>query len=336
MAASEAMTDRRPQKPRPQNARPRNAAPASPRADAAPIPAAAPAPALPFTMLETSGWDDYALLDSGGGAKLERYGGITVVRPEEQALWTPRLAPAAWDKADAVFTGDVEEEGAGRWKFNGRQPETWPMQFGPARWGCRFTSFRHVGVFPEQAAHWTWMAETLRTRERPRLLNLFGYTGIASLIAAAAGAEVTHVDASKKAVAWGRENQAASKLDAAPIRWITEDATRYVGREVKRGSLYDAIILDPPKYGRGPAGEVWDLFEHLPAMLAACRQLLTDQPLFVILTVYAMRASFVSFHELMREAMPKGDLTSGELLLVEQSGGRRLATSLFSRWEPRR
>jgi 23S rRNA (cytosine1962-C5)-methyltransferase len=292
------------------------------------------APPLAVDLVETAGWDDYALLDSGSGRKLERYGRITVVRPEEQALWTPRLAASAWEAADAVFTGDVEQEGPGRWQFNGRQPESWPMRFGEATFGCRFTSFRHVGVFPEQAAHWTWMTDRLQGRARPRLLNLFGYTGVASLLAAAGGAEVTHVDASKKAIAWARENQAASGLDGAPIRWICEDAMRYVGREVKRGSRYDAIVLDPPKYGRGPAGEVWDLFESLPTMLAACRQLLTDRPLFVILTVYAMRASFVSFHELMREAMPKGALSSGELLLVEQSGGRRLATSLFCRWEP--
>jgi 23S rRNA (cytosine1962-C5)-methyltransferase len=290
-------------------------------------------------MLETAGWSDYALLDSGAGQKLERYGKITVVRPEEQALWMPKLPASQWEKADAVFTGDVEEEGPGRWKFNGRQPEVWPMSFSQAHFGCRFTSFRHVGVFPEQAAHWTWMMERLKARaetgRRPRLLNLFGYTGVASLLAAEAGAEVTHVDASKKAIAWGRENQAESGMEALPIRWICEDAQRYVTREIKRGSRYDGILLDPPKYGRGPNGEIWDLFTSLRPMLDGCRQLLTDDPLFMILTVYAMRASFVSFHELVAEIMGKGAISSGELLLVEQSGGRRLATSLFSRWEPK-
>ena len=299
-------------------------------------------------MLETAGWRDYALLDSGHGRKLERYGEITVIRPEEQALWSPRLPEARWDKADAIFTGDVEEEGPGRWRFPKALPESWQMQHGGVRWLCRFTSFRHVGVFPEQAAHWTWMAEQIRARvaadpaaPRPKLLNLFGYTGLASLVAAEAGAQVTHVDASKKAIAWARENQALSGMEALPIRWICEDAMKFVAREVRRGNTYDAIILDPPKYGRGTNGEVWQLFEHLPEMLTLCRELTGPKPLFVILTVYAMRASFMSFHELFAEIFgPRGGLLeSGELLIREggdASGpdGRRLATSLFGRWQP--
>ena len=306
---------------------------------------AAPAGRIEAAILETAGWDDYALVDSGHGRKLERYGGVTVVRPEEQALWSPRLPARAWDAADAVFTGDVEEEGPGRWRFARDMPESWTMTFGPARFSCRFTSFRHVGVFPEQAAHWLAMRETIAGRvaatpsaegRRPKLLNLFGYTGLASLLAAEAGAEVTHVDASKKAIQWARENQTLSGLDHLPIRWICEDAGRFVAREVRRGSRYDAIILDPPKYGRGPNGEVWQLFEHLPGMLDAVRALVSDRPLFVILTVYAMRASFVSFHELMHEIFAPlgGRCSSGELLLVEEGQGRRLATSLFTRWEP--
>lgn len=288
-------------------------------------------------MLEATGWDDYALIDSGHGRKLERYGRMKLVRPEEQAIWTPRLGEAVWERADAVFTGDVEEEGPGRWRFPRQVPETWPMAYGDVAFGCRFTSFRHTGVFPEQVAHWAWMAERIRAAGRPlKLLNLFGYTGIASLVAAAAGAQVTHVDASKKAIAWARENQAASGMEALPIRWICEDAGKFVAREGRRGSRYDAILLDPPKYGRGPGGEVWQLFADLPAMLTACRDLLSADPSFLILTVYAMRASFVSFHELTAEAMaPRGGrLESGELLLVEEAGGRRLATSLFSRWCP--
>ena len=306
---------------------------------------AAPAGPIQPAILETAGWDDYALLDSGHGRKLERYGGMRVVRPEEQALWSPRLPTRDWDAADAVFTGDVEEEGPGRWRFARELPETWTMRFGPARFSCRFTSFRHVGVFPEQAAHWSAMRADIAARvaarpsaegRRPRLLNLFGYTGLASILAAEAGAEVTHVDASKKAIQWARENQALSGLDHLPIRWICEDAGRFVAREVRRGSRYDAIILDPPKYGRGPNGEVWQLFEHLPGMLDAVKALVSDDPLFVILTVYAMRASFVSFHELMHEIFAPlgGRCRSGELLLVEEGEGRRLATSLFTRWEP--
>jgi 23S rRNA (cytosine1962-C5)-methyltransferase len=290
-------------------------------------------------MLETAGWDDYELLDSGGGRKLERYAGVTIVRPEEQAIWTPRRAAAVWERADAVFTGDVEEEGPGRWRFPKPLAESWPMAYGPAKFSCRFTSFRHTGVFPEQVAHWDWMAGLVGAAGRPvKLLNLFGYTGIASLVAAAAGAQVTHVDASKKSIGWARENQAESGLENLPIRWICEDATKFVMREGRRGSRYDAIVLDPPKYGRGPNGEVWQLFEQLPEMLRLCRGLLSDRPLFLILTVYAMRASFVSFHELMREVMDGGRTESGELLIVEapaaDAPSRRLATSLFSRWRP--
>lgn len=302
---------------------------------------------LAATMLEMTGWTDYALLDSGHGRKLERYGHIRITRPEEQALWTPRLAASAWEGADAHFTGDVEEEGTGRWRFPRALPETWPMAFVPVRFSCRFTSFRHTGVFPEQAAHWRWIREQITAAaarpaaRRPKVLNLFGYTGIASLVAAEAGADVTHVDASKKSIAWARENQSESGLDHLPIRWICEDAMKFVQREVRRGARYDAIILDPPKFGRGTNGEVWQLFEHLGEMLRACRALLSDRPLFEILTVYAMRASYASFHELMAEVMGTrgGRLESGELFIAEDPAPgtavvRRLATSLWVRWTP--
>lgn len=294
-------------------------------------------------ILEMAGWPDYALIDSGHGRKLERYGSVTVVRPEEQALWTPRLSEARWDKADAIFTGDVEEEGPGRWRFPKQIADEWKMSFEAARFVCRFTSFRHTGVFPEQAAHWMWAAERIRAAKKagrqPKVLNLFGYTGLASLLAAEAGAQVTHVDASKKAIAWARENQALSGLESLPIRWICEDAMKFVQREVRRGNRYDAIILDPPKYGRGTNGEVWQIFENLPEMLTHCRELMADDALFAILTVYAMRASFVSFHELFAEifAGKGGHLQSGELLIEEEAIGdkprRKLATSLFCRWQ---
>lgn len=301
--------------------------------------------ALAATMLETDGWADYQLLDSGFGRKLERYGHIRIVRPEEQALWAPRLPESLWAAADAVFTGDVEEEGPGRWRFSRALPETWPMMFDPVKFSCRFTSFRHTGVFPEQVAHWQWMrgaiGRAVAAGRRPKLLNLFGYTGLASLVAADAGAEVTHVDASKKSIAWGRENQGESGLDHLPIRWICDDAMKFVQRDVRRGARYDAIVLDPPKYGRGTNGEVWQLFEHLPEMLRACRTLLSDDPIGLILTVYAMRASYASFHELTAETMAGrgGHLASGELFLREAEAAttpvrRRLATSLWVRWTP--
>ena len=284
----------------------------------------------PPLVLQTSGIEDYALLDSGGGRKLERCGALILDRPEEQAIWTPRLDRGAWERADAVFTGDMDEEGAGRWKRRAGLEEAWTCRHGALRFSCRFTSFRHVGVFPEQEAHWSFMRDALlRAAGRASLLNLFGYTGLASLVAAEAGAEVTHVDASKKAIAWGRDNQALSGLEDRPIRWILDDAQKFAARDVRRGKRYTGVLLDPPKYGRGPKGEVWDLFANLPGMLRLCRDLVEPGG-FLILTAYAIRASFLSMHRLCQEVLGEG-VQSGELALQDKGGGV-LATSLFCRW----
>jgi 23S rRNA (cytosine1962-C5)-methyltransferase len=296
-------------------------------------------PPLDPVILETAGLADYRLLDSGNGRKLERFGDMMLVRPEEQAIWSPRLGEAAWHEAGAVFTGDTDEEGAGRWKRQADTPDAWQCAHGPVRFVCRLTSFRHVGAFPEQAAHRAWMSERLArasaSGRQPRLLNLFGYTGLASLIAADAGAHVTHVDASKKAIGWARENQSLSGMDDKPIRWICDDAMKFAAREVRRGKQYDGILLDPPKFGRGPKGETWDLFADLPGMLRHCRVLVDQKSGFVILTAYAIRASFIALHELTAEIFGEG-VESGELVLLEESRdgqpGRRLPTSLFARW----
>jgi 23S rRNA (cytosine1962-C5)-methyltransferase len=296
---------------------------------------ALPAESLPL-ILEVAPNADYALIDSGGGRKLEQYGPYRIERPEGQAIWQPALPPAEWAKADAVFTGDTEEEGLGRWHFP-RTPlgETWPMRHDGIDYLGRFTSFRHVGVFPEQASHWSHMEGLIRAAGRPvRVLNLFGYTGLASLVAARAGAEVTHVDASKKAIGWARENQELARLADKPIRWICDDAMKFVEREERRGSRYDIVLFDPPAYGRGPKGEVWQLFDDLPAMADICRSILTPKPLAVVLTAYSIRASFFAIHALMRDTFAgmEGRVESGELVIREQSAGRALSTSLFSRW----
>jgi 23S rRNA (cytosine1962-C5)-methyltransferase len=286
-------------------------------------------------MLETEGWQDYRLVDSGNGRKLERYGQYRIVRPEPQAMWSPRRDAAFWDAADAVFTGGKDEESDGRWRYRRPLPDTWKMSYRDVSFLGRFTAFRHVGVFPEQQTHWDWMLGLIEGARRPiNILNLFGYTGIASLLAAKAGASVVHIDASKKSIAWARENQALSGLNDLPIRWIIEDAMKFVAREERRGVRYDAIILDPPKFGRGPKNETWDLFTDLPEMMQRCRRLLSDRPLFVILTAYSIRASFMAPHELAAEVFADlgGTLESGELLLREEEGGRLLSTSLFSRW----
>jgi len=298
--------------------------------------------------LVTRAWADYALLDSGDGRKLERYGRFTVVRPEPQCFWSPR-DPAAFDAADAVFDPTDEDE-SGRWRFAGNPINTFPLAWRDVRFTSRFTPFRHLAFFPEQAANWDWLDGHIRglrstspkgdsaTKNAPRILNLFGYTGVATLACAAAGAEVTHVDASKKSVAWARENAELSGMPDRPIRWIVEDARKYAAREVRRGSKYDGIILDPPKYGRGPTGEVWRLFEDLPGLLKDCAALLSDDASFLLLNAYAARISGLSLSHVMAEATADrgGTIDWGELALAEDGpDGRVIGLSFFSRWSAR-
>jgi 23S rRNA (cytosine1962-C5)-methyltransferase len=285
--------------------------------------------------MRTTGWSDYALLDCGAGRKLERYGPYHVVRPEPQCLWTPALGPEVWDAADAVFDPTNEDEDSGRWRYRGRPKETWPMGWGDVRFTARFTPFRHLAFFPEQAANWAWLDQRVRSAGgQPRVLNLFGYTGVASLVMAAAGAAVTHVDASKKAIGWARENAELSGLGERPIRWIAEDARKYVAREARRGSKYEGIILDPPKYGRGPAGEVWRLFEDLPELARLCGGLLSENASFLVLNAYAERISGAALAGLLKEALAgrDGTIEWGELALTQEDGRREVGMSFYARW----
>jgi 23S rRNA (cytosine1962-C5)-methyltransferase len=289
----------------------------------------------PLKLIETAGFEDYALLDSGAGRKLERFGQIIVDRPEPQALWSPHLARAKWDEAHAVFAGEDDED-KGRWRIDKPVPESWPVRVRGVTMLCRLSGFRHMGLFPEQLPHWEWMLARLAEcrDKRPRVLNLFAYTGAASLLAAAAGAHVTHVDASKKAIAWAKENQAASKLEEAPVRWILDDAQKFVAREVRRGKSYDLILIDPPKFGRGPDGEVWDLFTSLPPLMKDCANLLAPARSALVLTAYAIRASTLAFDQLVREVLAArgGTFESGELAIREDKSERVVPTSLFTRW----
>jgi 23S rRNA (cytosine1962-C5)-methyltransferase len=288
-------------------------------------------------VLCAQSWPDYELIDVGEGRKLERFGSVVVDRPEPQALWMKTAPPDVWAASDLAFEAPVDQD-SGRWTQRNAVPHAWSVQFGRVTALCRATSFRHVGVFPEQASHWRWIVERIENARRPlNLLNLFGYTGIASLLAAGAGATVTHVDASKKAIAWARENQLASGLDASLVRWICDDAKAFVRRELRRGRRYDAIILDPPNYGRGPKGEIWSLFDDLPLLLKDCRNLLSDDPSFILTSVYAVRLSLFSLAEVMKDIDDgaNGVIEAGELLLRSTYGKRDLATSLFARWTPR-
>ncbi|THD65012.1 class I SAM-dependent methyltransferase [Phenylobacterium sp.] len=295
------------------------------------------------SVMRTRGWAGYALLDSGNGRKLERYGRFTVVRPEPQCLWSPALPASAWAAADAVFD-PADDEDAGRWKLKGQAAAlgdgaAWPLSWGDVKFHGRFTSFRHLAFFPEQAANWAWLDTAVRGAKAaegpPKVLNLFGYTGVASLVMAAAGAAVTHVDASKRAVAWARENAELSGLAERPIRWITEDARKYVQREVRRGSTYEGIILDPPKYGRGPGGEVWRLFEDLPELAGLCAQLLAPGASFLVLNAYAERISGAALSGLLADKLAGrgGRIEWGELALSQEDGEREIGMSFFARWQ---
>ncbi len=302
---------------------------------------------IAFTFLESSRWKDYALIDSGDGLKLERFGKYVFVRPESQAMWK-RSLEKEWKNADAVFVPTGEESG-GHWDFKKKVEERWEMKYdlalnltsppvrkGELRFWTMTTPGRHLGVFPEVAAHWDWFSELIANSKREiNVLNLFGYTGLASLAAAAAGAKVTHVDASKKSVSWARENQALSRLEEKPIRWIVDDAVKFVQREARRGVKYDGVILDPPKFGRGPKGEVWEVYKSLPDLLQTCRDCLSNNPLFVVTTVYAVRASAIHVAQVMDEMMGgfRGTIDSGELITREQSAGRLLSQAVYARWE---
>jgi len=298
-----------------------------------------PAIAAAPLVMSAPAWADYGLVDSGGGRKLERYGLVRVIRPEAQCLWAPALDQAEWDRADAVFEGAGDDD-QGRWRFRDRplersHPETWPMTWRDIRFEARLTAFRHLGVFPEQAANWAWLADTLNQGPTgARILNLFGYTGLASLVAAAAGAAVTHLDASKKAVGWARANAVTAGLAEAPIRWICEDARVYVRREVRRGELYQGIILDPPKYGRGPSGEVWRLYEDLPGLMAGCAALLTPDARFLLINAYSERLTGLALAGLMAQCLAGrgGHIDWGELALTEESGRYGVGVSFFARW----
>jgi 23S rRNA (cytosine1962-C5)-methyltransferase len=285
-------------------------------------------------ILTSPDWTDYELLDSGSGMKLERFGAYRFVRPEHQAVWRRSLPPVAWEKADAIFKTTREESG-GYWEYNRKIHPIWEMRYKGLTFNAATSNSRHLGVFPEQASHWEWFSQLIRNENRQvKVLNLFGYTGLATLAAAQAGAVVTHVDASKKSIAWAKQNQALSKLEHRPIRWLVDDAVKFVQREIRRGSKYDGILLDPPKFGRGPSGQVWEFFDQLPELLSDCRQILSQDPLFVVLTAYAIRASALCTYYALEEMVAglNGSLETGELALNETSAGHILPAAIYARW----
>ncbi|MXO60277.1 class I SAM-dependent rRNA methyltransferase [Altererythrobacter salegens] len=286
-------------------------------------------------IMAGEGWADYGLVDSGSGRKLERFGPYRFIRPEPQAMWTPLLAE--W-QADGEFIPGSDEDGGGRWQFENAVPDGWPLAWpkegGPVRFTAQNTPFRHLGFFPDMAPVWDWMRGKLAGTSDAQTLNLFGYTGVGTLALSECG-PVTHVDASKKSVAQARENAALSGMEDRPVRWLVDDAAKFTAREVRRGKRYDGIILDPPKFGRGPNNETWRLEEGLPGLIADCRQLLDADSRFMFLTVYAVRMSSLALGGLLAEhfAGLPGMIEHGDLAVREEGqGGRLLPTAIFARW----
>ena len=236
-------------------------------------------------MFLANTWEDYEVLDTGDGEKLERWGNVILRRPDPQTIW-PKADPALWKQAQAHY--HRSEMGGGEWEFLTRLPERWTIQHQDLRFYVRPTGFKHTGLFPEQAANWVWMGDLIRNSGRKdiRVLNLFGYTGGATLACAAAGATVCHVDASKGIVAWGKDNAVASGMADRPIRWLVDDCAKFVAREKRRGNTYDGIIMDPPSYGRGPGGEIWKLEDCIYDLISQCEEVLSDKPLFFAVNSY--------------------------------------------------
>lgn len=286
-------------------------------------------------------WTDYELLDSGSGRKLERFGSVTLIRPEAQATWRPAHSETSWSAAQAEFV-QPDRKKRGEWIFAQRVPPRWTMRRNHLAFWVAPTPSGHVGVFPDQAGNWDWLASLISpaaTIAPPKILSLFGYTGLSTLACAAAGAQVTHVDASRKAIKWARENQALSELEDRQIRWLVDDAQTFVAREVRRGRVYDGIILDPPRYGRGPQGELWKVAESLPALLRQCCKLLSPRPLFVLLNTYTTvltrretAAEAAQLRSFLQEMLCDYSATifSGELFLSD-AAGRQVSSSVFAR-----
>jgi 23S rRNA (cytosine1962-C5)-methyltransferase len=282
-------------------------------------------------LLATKGWEDYELLDSGNSKRLERFGKYVISRPDPQAIWKPKLTEEQWQKADATYL----DKG---WNKNSI-PGNWQLSYKNIKFLAKLTPFKHTGIFPEQILNWEFMQERISNQKsinnnQPHVLNLFGYTGISSLVCAVSGAKVTHLDGSKPSIGWAKENQQASGLLDKPIRWILDDAIEFTAREARRGTIYDAIIMDPPVYGHGPNGEIWDFNKSFPVLLENCRKILAQDPLFVIINAYAISASSLMISNMLEDYLDlkKENIEYGELALEEKSRKRLLSTGIFARY----
>lgn len=277
---------------------------------------------------------DYELIDSGAGRRLERFGKYILNRPDPEVMWSKNLEESEWEKADAKFSND-------KWETKPNFPEKWELEVNNLKINLKLTPFKHVGIFPEQIEQWKSIESSVKriveeTKTQPNILNLFGYTGVASLHALSAGAKVTHLDASRPAITWFKENQTLSGLEDKPARIIIDDAIKFTSREIKRGVKYDGIIMDPPVYGHGPHGEKWSFAKDFPILLDNVSKILTEKPLFVIVNAYAISTSSTSLANILRDKLKEygGTVTNGELSLKETSGGRELSTGIYAVWQP--
>jgi 23S rRNA (cytosine1962-C5)-methyltransferase len=289
-------------------------------------------------ILTTKSSADYDLLDSGEGEKLERFGKFTLSRPDPQALWPKRLDEKEWKRADAYF---LRSEAGADWSFRKEVPPKWAIDFAGLKFWIKPTAFKHTGLFPEQSPNWEWLKKTIeRSKEAKKeeyieILNLFGYTGGATLACAQAGAKVVHIDGSKAAITWARDNAELSGLKDKPIRWIVEDARTFVEREIRRGRQYDGIIMDPPSFGHGPEDELWKIEDHFLALMENCKKLLKPEPLFFLINGYSAGYSAIAYENNLLPLKEKfgGEIEMGELA-IEESGKpqRMLPCGIFARW----
>jgi 23S rRNA (cytosine1962-C5)-methyltransferase len=277
-------------------------------------------------LIGNEGFDEFELLDSGADYRLERWGAYTLVRPDPQAIWQRSLPEGEWAKADAIFRDD-------QWTQTKEMPEHWDMKFHDMKLRVRPMNFKHTGVFPEQAANWAWMQERLAGIAKPKVLNLFAYTGAATMWLTLRGAFVTHVDASRPAIGWAKDNQELNGLAPDSVRWMLEDAAKFARSEAKRAAQYDGIVMDPPAFGHGPTGKIWKFNEHMPRLIEDCVTALSPDARFLLVNAYATNTSELALKNLLEDATRKrgGSVEAGQLCLKQQDG-RLLSTGIFARW----
>lgn len=285
-------------------------------------------------MLLANEWSDYALIDCANGEKLEKWGSFTLVRPDPQIIWPQKQHKAEWEKCDAHY--HRSKSGGGSWEYNKKLPDAWQIKYKNLTFNVKPMGFKHTGIFPEQAVNWDFIDEKIKSANRGiKVLNLFAYTGGATVAAAKAGASVVHVDAAKGMVLWAKENAVSSGLADAPIRYIVDDVIKFVCREIRRGNKYDAIIMDPPTYGRGPNGEVWKFEDELYPLIEKCMSLLSDNPLFMIVNSYTSNVSSTvvkNVLELSAKAKFGGYVTNDEIAIPVKNSGICLPCGAATRW----